>query len=299
MLKNCGINLNFLKTSIVNNGRPGNATEVKSSFGEHSASASTSQQAHAPQRARERGMAEVLQAKLAESGGVQSTSQKASVPQHQGGPSVMGALLTRLGITKTHKWPLEKQFAISSDSDWIIKNVCKVHTTERKIPKENLFSIANLSRDSLARVDLTGRITLHGHGSTKDFAGMSPTMLAQKLVDAGLKEVGVLKFKSCDVGKERYLEKLKVALDLRDIKVGYISAPTGRYRESRININVAGRAFNLNPFCCIRLKTVESGFKIVPERFGLKTIKGNVDISFNGTRYDIPSSPSTSENGDK
>ena len=124
-------------------------------------------------------------------------------------------------------------------------------------------------------------------------------MLAQKLVDAGLKEVGVLKFKSCDVGKERYLEKLKVALDLRDIKVGYISAPTGRYRESRININVAGRAFNLNPFCCIRLKTVESGFKIVPERFGLKTIKGNVDISFNGTRYDIPSSPSTSENGDK
>ena len=56
---------------------------------------------------------------------------------------------------------------------------------------------------------------------------LSPTELAKKLFDLGLREVGVLKVQSCNVGGGFYLTKLEQALKKTGINVGFLAAPKG------------------------------------------------------------------------
>ena len=284
MTKSVGININFPKVAIGKNEPLANNTEVKPNLGEQRVL--TRQQAFAPQRAKERDIAKALRIEYAASNEEQSAPQKASVAQPSGGSEKI----------KTHKWPSEKRFVISSNSDWIIKNDSKVHATERKVPKQNFFLKAALNEGSLANVNLEGRLTLIGHGNSERFDGMNASQLAAKLADAGLKQVGVLKFKACNVAKGNYLEEVKEALNHQGIKVGYIAGPTGVHTDLRFPIKISGKNFYFNPLPFLPPKTVGNPFMAVtPEKFGLRTIKGNIDISFKGTRYDTPSSPSTSE----
>jgi len=282
MLKNSGINFNSAQIFSVNSSYSANTSEATPNPGEHRVL--TKQKAFVPQRAKERSLAEALQVEYAASNAGQSILQKTVASQGPG----------KTRKNKTHKWPPKEQFSISSDSDSTIKRGVKTHAIERKIPEENIFSMTNLSNESLAGIDLTGRLTLHGHGSSGDFEDMTASELAQKLADAGLKKVGVLKIKACYIGEEDYLEKLKEELSCRGIKVGYLSAPEAEYVDQRLPIKIAGKKFNLLPIVFMPPKYVKyedfDGEKIVSEKFGLKTIKGNVDISFKGTRYNIPSS---------
>lgn len=79
---------------------------------------------------------------------------------------------------------------------------------------------------------------LRGHPIREPKVGLlqhfSPKQLAEKLQSYGLKEVGVLRLDSCNVGDGDYLVRLKKELDLLNIKVGYLSAPNGYLQATHL-----------------------------------------------------------------
>ena len=128
----------------------------------------------------------------------------------------------------------------------------------------------------------------YSENATGTELGYRPAELARFLADAGLTEVGVLKFKACQIGKDDYLPRLVDELSERGIRVGYVSGPTGDYTDMRLPVKIGNMRFNFRPIFFSPPKMV--GWK--PEKYGLRTAKGNVDITFSGTRYDLPRGPS-------
>lgn len=117
---------------------------------------------------------------------------------------------------------------------------------------------------------------------------MSPEVLAQKLYDAGLREVGVLKLQACHVGTADYLPRLKRAMDERDMLVGYLSGFAGEVIPHTKVLNLFGKSLNFRH--TLTRKTVHDGAGdggYLAEGSGMRVIKGNVDVGFKGTRYNF------------
>lgn len=194
----------------------------------------------------------------------------------------------------------EKRYILSSAQDSIIDQSHDAHVCRHKIPIDNQFKLqprhrkpvgecfhlkkqTETQKGSLSDVTIKDKLDLNGHGSTTDFAGISIPELVNLLKELELTEVGVLKFSACNIGKSHYLEDLKAALNEAGIQVGYLSGPKGTISDLRINIKVRGKSLNLNIFPM--RKGVIRGVLPIPEKFGLKVVEGNVDISFENTRY--------------
>ena len=154
----------------------------------------------------------------------------------------------------------------------------------------------------LESIGETDRLTIQAHGNethVSDALLYEPRQLAQMLYGAGLRQVGILKISSCEIGAGTFLEELKAALDSRGVKVGYLSAPIGILLDNRIPMQVCGVEFTINNNLgrgrsVLGNKGVQRpDGKLVPERHGLRVVKGNVDLRFQGTRYDLPAAPAS------
>lgn len=212
------------------------------------------------------------------------------------------------------KWKPTDRYVVSSESDWVVHSGAMVQATHRKVPEANRFTLQGLSTkpykkvfgqpiaqarfnpfeqghatpvsQPLAGLTLSSRLDLHGHGSTTSFENLSAHDLARRLHQTGLREVGVLKLHACYNGKKHFLEDLRSHLNDLGIKVGYISGAKGALSEMRCTIKIAGKHFVINPIPFLPRKVIGSPF--TPETLGLRVIKGNVDIAFPGTRYNLP-----------
>lgn len=78
--------------------------------------------------------------------------------------------------------------------------------------------------DLVAHGNPYGPICANQNGS---YAPITPVDLARKLYALGLRQVGVLKVQSCNVGGGFYLSKLETELKKVGIDVGFIAAPKG------------------------------------------------------------------------
>jgi len=133
---------------------------------------------------------------------------------------------------------------------------------------------------------LESRLDLCGHGDAEGIGHLDAAQLADVLQGAGLKQLGVLKIEACNVGKGNYLNELKAELTKRGIDVGYISAPTDYFSENR-TYEVKDGAERVKTELPILPKKMVGAFK--PAALGgMKIVKGNVDIGFPGTRYNLP-----------
>lgn len=231
-------------------------------------------------------------------GDVSNNSGQAHLQQMAGERSTARRLLGMMGINsqpEKHRWAPGQQFILNGNSsDWVIRSAVKTHRNERKIPDCNIFSMANLpGSNALAQLTLDSRLVLHGHGSLTRFyymdsngnnVGATARALAAFLHSAGLRAVGVLKFKACDLGRGAFLEDLVHELEHRGVSIGYASAPTGIHISTQKPISINNHRFNIHVIPFIPPKTVNHPLK--PEKYGLNTVKGNVPgLKFPGTRY--------------
>ncbi|AST28657.1 type III effector protein [Ralstonia pseudosolanacearum] len=194
---------------------------------------------------------------------------------------------------KFNKWEPADRFQLSSESDSIVKRGARVQAADRNIPSSNRFSMDLTSAQSTARalakrplqrLTLESRLDIHAHGNDSYVEDLTAAELAAKLHDAGLEEVGVLKIQACDVGKGHYLQALLEHLASRGVKVGYLCGPKGALTDTRTVENLGGgEQYVKKDVSFLPGKYV--GW--LPETFGLNVIKGNVDVAFGGTRYNL------------
>ena len=165
----------------------------------------------------------------------------------------------------------------------------KIQAHQYKVPLENQFKLSSNNSNfefrgnSLSKVTLQDRIDIHGHGGKDNFGGMKPKAMANYLESVGLKKVGVLKFSACNVGKGNFLNELGKELASKGIEVGYLSGPKGMIVDQRTPISIKGKQYNVRD--TPMRKTVLRGNLPVPEKFGLKVVKGNAEADFPNTRY--------------
>ena len=175
-------------------------------------------------------------------------------------------------------------------------------------------------QEPLKDIKLTDRLNIIAHGSAShveindeiqvtldaqnnvtsvkigSISHLKATGLAPKLFNAGLREVGVIKLSSCNAGTGRLLEDLLFALDQLNVNVGYVSGPRGEIADVRMPVKIGAFQTNLRRMGSRALfrKAVflnDNLWYPRPERFGLRVVKGNVDLRFPGTRYDLPPVP--------
>ncbi|MGR5159361.1 hypothetical protein [Vibrio owensii] len=116
------------------------------------------------------------------------------------------------------------------------------------IPKSNLYSDGDVTSrhlnnlfprvqsDQLSSLTFNHRLDVVAHGNPYGpvcmnqngiETSLTPGELARKLFDLGLRQVGVLKVQSCNVGGGFYLSKLETELKKTGIEVGFLVAPKG------------------------------------------------------------------------
>lgn len=160
---------------------------------------------------------------------------------------------------------------------------------KRKIPSSNVYgeyynthpsSIFQLptgsSFSSLTKKDRLD-LCIHGtrlgplDGGNAEHAPVNYTarLVAERLSQYGLKEVGVLRLDSCNVGIGVYLQQLKSALTEKGIKCGFICAPNGVLQSRHLPIIGKRPVF--------RAKFWEPW----------NVTKGNMEVRFPGTKYDF------------
>jgi len=199
------------------------------------------------------------------------------------------------------KWKSTDRMIVSSESDSTARRSAAAQQGYRNVRSQNFVTLASLAASApeapesaitgpLSGLGLHSRLDLHGHGSVGRFEHMSPEMLAKKLYDSGLHKVGVLKVQACHVGTKDYLPRLKDAMAARGMEVGYLSGFKGAVIPHTHVLNLFGKKINLRH--TLTRKTVydpreESYFG---ESEGLRVIKGNVDVGFKGTRYNLDES---------
>lgn len=156
------------------------------------------------------------------------------------------------------------------------------------VPAKNLFSDGHLESSSLtelfpkahdnqlAHLGLSDRLDLVAHGNPYGPTGhgqcsfehsLSASELAMQLFQLGLRELGVLKLQSCNIGGGFYLNQLKNELEKLSIKIGFLSAPAGYLMQLPGLTRVV-----LNPFPSFSKDRYE-------------VIKTGYHLGFNGTRY--------------
>lgn len=143
------------------------------------------------------------------------------------------------------------------------------------------FNASHLSPTSLAPVDRTSKLMIVSHGNEYGLRGMDAATLGRKLVNAGLKEVGLISFKACLVGKEGFLEILSKDIAMRGIDHGWLIG----YRDTTL---LPCSYFGSPWHTCI--DTDEDlflhytyGYKSSDQN-RIRLVKGNIDVVLPGTR---------------
>lgn len=120
--------------------------------------------------------------------------------------------------------------------------------------------------DIVAHGNPYGPICANQNGS---YAPITPVDLARKLYALGLRQLGVLKVQSCNVGGGFYLSKLDTELKKVGIDIGFIAAPKG-YLAQWPSVNIPRTVFS--PFPHFGKNSYE-------------VIRTGLHQGFSGTRY--------------
>ncbi len=95
----------------------------------------------------------------------------------------------------------------------------------------------------LNTIKLEDKLMIVGHGTKKDLAGLSGEGLAKLLSEWGLQAVGLVTFKACHVGREKFLDEFIAGCTKHTIKAGWAkgyngsAATTSNYHEEIFNPN--------------------------------------------------------------
>jgi hypothetical protein len=92
---------------------------------------------------------------------------------------------------------------------------------------QRLNGFTSYQQGDLSGVDIETKLIICAHGSSRAVGGNNPQQLAGELQWLGVKLVGLIAFKCCEVGKRDFLEQLRAELWRHQISFGYMIAYKG------------------------------------------------------------------------
>jgi len=131
----------------------------------------------------------------------------------------------------------------------------------------------------LAEVDLSSKLIIVGHGHPWAIEGMDASQLAHKLHAFGLRQVGLISFKSCYLGAGPFLDEFAAALDGHGTRFGWLIGYRGSVRLVRgptahgYHEAVGFEDFELHK---VGLKN--------PDHERIRLVRGNADVIIPGSR---------------
>lgn len=146
--------------------------------------------------------------------------------------------------------------------------------------------------NSLGLVSLDDKLIMVGHGHAEyGFELLDGGALADALCNAGLKNVGLIAFKSCLLGKGDFLGTLRDSLNARGVQFGWLVG----YRDSAITVvkkNREGRTISVHENIQNKFKAFDTPWSILENlrrgelrQFGRVAVaRGNTDLTRPGLR---------------
>lgn len=99
---------------------------------------------------------------------------------------------------------------------------------DTELPKFSHFLI--IRRDNIGEfggIELKDKLLIIAHGSPEKICVYTPQVIAEKLFQFGLRKVGVVSFKACDIGSGSFLTEFLAALEAKKVDVGWAKGYTG------------------------------------------------------------------------
>lgn len=195
--------------------------------------------------------------------------------------------------------------ATGTDGQTITKTITTPVEYKFADPRSNARSPFGMrsSNNSFSNVTVRDRLDICTHGNEQFVGWLTPEELARELFSLGLREVGVLRILSCHTGSGDYLERLRESLDAQGISVGYLSGYRGFFMENevytlpynsdgsdsaQVNFGPIDQLLHPTANAIVGLGPFNTSLTSVAPRLAQKTIKGNADVVFKVSQYDLP-----------
>lgn len=235
---------------------------------------------------------------------------RARVAEASGQPSGPGQADPHAGRRQPrHRWAPQERFLVSTGQDWHIDTIAQNHAAYRRIPQSNRFGYREIQErgDALSSLTHRSRLDVAAHGTPTHVTvpgrascfAVGPERLAQDLHRAGLRDVGVLKLRSCDTGlpggRMSFLERMRDEFERLGVRVGFISGPTGLIVDKRSTTTIRGTEVPVYGdskwFTSWKMRrhpvgVLTSDGQWLSQQEGMRTIRGtDTRMRFPGTRY--------------
>ena len=146
--------------------------------------------------------------------------------------------------------------------------------------------MAKDANDPLGNVGLDDKLIIVGHGSMRGLELLNPEKVATALYYAGLRSVGLVAFKSCNLGKGQFLDMLKNQLVNMGVNVGWLIG----YRDlagTTTKTNRAGEVTSVHENIRNKYGVFDKnilGHKFLTGLGRVKVVQGNATLTRPGIR---------------
>lgn len=123
----------------------------------------------------------------------------------------------------------------------------------------------------LSDLTMSDKLIIVSHADPDGLAEIEQTELVQRLLQYGLRNVGVIKFHSCELGKNTWLDDFAIQLMGKGVRFGWVSGPIGDYVYGPFNRWVS------RPGAKSFMQQIHKGKYHI--------VKGNTVTNFKGSRY--------------
>jgi hypothetical protein len=181
----------------------------------------------------------------------------------------------------------DKDIVTDSARDYISMYCIPLHhcfTTRKREVMPHGFRL--VSANSFLPCNKRDKLIIVAHGSPSEVGGLSARMLAAHLSSWGLKEIGLITFKSCNVGQKTFLETFLAYAAQLDMAIGWAKGYMGTAQVTFVpttgGIKPACRIQDLQP-------VMEKGCKVKRDKHG--NVIEEIQVLEGRDRYKVVSGP--------
>ncbi|ATF91073.1 Uncharacterised protein [Cedecea neteri] len=177
------------------------------------------------------------------------------------------------------KWSYGKTYLITLDRLDKLKDQ-KVLDNEQAAHYDKHIHFDSMRASDLINVSINDKLIINVHGNKYGIGGgfedNDLDRLVWKLKRSGLKQAGVIKFHSCNIGEGDWLSTFRKSLVKYGIKFSYLSGPSSKGIRGQYMIGYKVLGFLYSSFTLGKTKVVQGN--VINNFKGIRYTQDNIDV---------------------